>query len=154
MMANVPYLYLIVLSIMASNHLRVGCWNCRGLRSSIPYIRELLDNQDVLAVSEHWLSSNRLRELDNIVDTHQVHARSSRLHTDNNSGAGRRQGGIAIFCGTILMVSPRFLTLSTIGFAPSDFKMPMDKSIFSIVSISRPKGPVKTLENALKICPN
>ena len=54
------------------DRLRVACWNTRGYLSSIPYIRKLLDDVDVLAISEHWLHRNRLNVLNEISDTHFV----------------------------------------------------------------------------------
>ena len=80
--------------------LKVGCWNCRGNRSSVPYLRDLLAGHDVLAISEHWLHSNRLKTLSEITSTHSVHARSSRHSADEYYGSRRGQGGVAIFWRT------------------------------------------------------
>ena len=77
--------------------LKIGCWNCRGLRSSVPYIRELLEGHDVLAISEHWLHNNKLNVLSDLSTTHSVHARASRQSADEYYGARRGQGGVAIF---------------------------------------------------------
>ena len=77
--------------------LRIACWNARGYLSAIPYIRELLKEVDVLAVSEHWLHANRLRILDGISSTHNCHAHASRPAAAENYGCKRGQGGVALF---------------------------------------------------------
>ena len=61
------------------------------------YIRKLLGDVDVLALSEHLLHSNKLSILNGISDTHHVFGRSSNLSTAEHYGAGRGQGGVAIF---------------------------------------------------------
>ena len=101
-MKESPYIYIfcfcILLSVMGDvRSLRIGCWNCRGYRSSIPYIRQLLESHDVLAVCEHWLHNNRLNVLKDLTHTHSVYARASRHSGDEAYGAKRGQGGVAIF---------------------------------------------------------
>ena len=76
---------------------RVKTWNVRGYLSSIPYIRHLLNDCDILCVSEHWLHYNRHYILNDISATHYVHVRSSRASCASNFGVGRGQGGVAIF---------------------------------------------------------
>ena len=75
----------------------IGCWNARGYLSATPFIREKLKDLDILAISEHWLHSNRLGTLSGISDTHEVHAHSSRSSDAENFGTKRGQGGVAIF---------------------------------------------------------
>ena len=77
--------------------LKVACSNTRGYLSSIPYLKELLIDVDVLAISEHWLHSNKLNILNGISDTHHVFGRSSKLSSAEHYGSGRGQGGVAIF---------------------------------------------------------
>ena len=36
-------------------NLSIKTWNCRGLSNSIPYIRQLLFDCDILVLQEHWL---------------------------------------------------------------------------------------------------
>ena len=80
-----------------ANQLRISCWNARGYLSSIPYLRKLLIRSDVLAISEHWLPSNRLNFLSKITESHYVFARSSNACTGESLDHGRGQGGVAIF---------------------------------------------------------
>ncbi|CAG2229892.1 unnamed protein product [Mytilus edulis] len=53
---------------MDTTSLNFMCWNCRGIFSSIPYLSEVLRNNDVdiCALSEHWLRSYQLHILDSI----------------------------------------------------------------------------------------
>ena len=81
----------------SNSNIRVTCWNARGYLASIPYIRHLLGECEVLAISEHWVFENRLGCLSDISDTHTCFARSSKLSSAEDYGNGRGQGGIAIF---------------------------------------------------------
>ena len=97
--------------------LKLACWNARGYLSSILYLKKLLSEVDVLAMSEHWLHSNRLGVLDEIVDTHAVFARSSRSSAAEFYGSRRGQGGGGLpFSGIRKSrVSQKLVTSSTIG---------------------------------------
>ena len=77
--------------------IKTACWNARGYLSSIPYIKKLLSDVDVLAISEHWLHSNRLNILNDISDSHDVFSRSSNASASEFYGSRRGQGGVAIF---------------------------------------------------------
>ena len=48
------------------NSIRIACWNARGFKSAIPYLRFLCKKVDVLAISEHWLHENRLGLMEEI----------------------------------------------------------------------------------------
>ena len=76
--------------------MRIGCWNCRGFLSAVPYARELSHNLDVVALSEHWLHNNRLHMLDDINDQFHTLGRSSLLSSEENYGTKRGQGGVAL----------------------------------------------------------
>ena len=75
----------------------ICCWNCRGYQSSIPYIRELNKDHEVIGICEHWLHNNKLNLLKDLSTSHAVHARSSRHSNDEAYGSKRGQGGGAIF---------------------------------------------------------
>ena len=77
--------------------IRVSCWNARGYLASIPYIRELLSECDILALSEHWVYENQLYKLNDISDSHHCFARSSKMASAEDYGKGRGQGGVALF---------------------------------------------------------
>ena len=75
----------------------ITCWNARGYLLSIPYMRQLLTECDILAISEHWVYENRLACLSDITNTHTCFGGSSRLASAEDYGNGRGQGGIALF---------------------------------------------------------
>ena len=85
------------ISMGSRDRLKIACWNVRGYLSSIPYIRKLLTDVDVLAISEHWLHRNKLNILHEISDTHYVFGRASNLSPADSYGLGRGQGGVALF---------------------------------------------------------
>ena len=80
-----------------STTLKLCCWNARGYLTAIPYIRQILSDCDVLAISEHWLHENRLGILDEISLSHNVYARASSASCAEKYGSHRGQGGVAIF---------------------------------------------------------
>ena len=86
----------------SSSNIRVTCWNSRGYLASIPYMRHLLSECEILAISEHWVHENRLRCLSGVSNTHSCFARASRLSSAEDYGNGRGQGGIAIFWDSTL----------------------------------------------------
>ena len=77
--------------------IRIACWNCRGLSSSIPFLRSLLDANDIVLISEHWLHFNRLQQLDEIDVKFNQCGRASRSSSEESFGLRRGQGGVAIF---------------------------------------------------------
>ena len=81
----------------ASNPLRITCWNTRGFRAAVPYLRELLASNDIVGICEHWLHDNKLGGLGEVSDTHLVHSRASDAASAADYGRGRGQGGTAIF---------------------------------------------------------
>ena len=99
----IVYIYIVCAVMLYANPIeqisgfRVKTWNVRGYLSSIPYLRHLLTDCDILCISEHWLHDNRHYILNDISATHYVHARSSHASCASNFGAGRGQGGVAIF---------------------------------------------------------
>ena len=53
---------------MASNEVRVVTYNCHGLNQGAPYLKDLLQSNDIVCIQEHWLCSNdfsKLIELNN-----------------------------------------------------------------------------------------
>ena len=77
--------------------LKVATWNSRGFRAAVPYLRDLLDKHDIVAVCETWLHENRVSVLDDVCTTHHVHARSSNRSSAADYGVGRGQGGVALY---------------------------------------------------------
>ena len=79
------------------NNLNIACWNCRGLSASIPFLRTLLKENDVVCVSEHWLHNNCLSQLDEVSLDFQNFGKSSRVSSEESFGLRSGQGGVAIF---------------------------------------------------------
>ena len=78
-----PYAVLVVLTTLllitemgevdgansiSKSELKITCWNSRGLVAAIPYLNKLLETNDIVALSEHWLQENRLNVLLEISD--------------------------------------------------------------------------------------
>ena len=79
-----------------TGELSIASWNSRGLVASIPYLKRLMQSNDVICLSEHWLHSNRLNRLGDISDDFNIIARAS-AHSDACTyGSSRGQGGVAI----------------------------------------------------------
>ena len=77
--------------------IRIAAWNCRGYKSSVPFLRQLLKANDIVAISEHWLHQNRLSLLNEVSSDFNHCARSSKFSSDDNYGIKRGQGGVALF---------------------------------------------------------
>ena len=46
------------------NHvLKTVAFNCHGLKSSLPYVKELLNDHDIVFISEHWLLPGEIKML-------------------------------------------------------------------------------------------
>ena len=87
--------------------LRITAWNSRGMLASIPYIRDIMRNSDIICLSEHWLHRNRLYMLDEISNDFLSHAYASNTSSEDCYGVRRGTGGVAIMWRkTIPGVSP------------------------------------------------
>ena len=78
-------------------HLRIANWNSRGLSAAIPYLREILANNDIVAISEHWLHRNQLYKLNEVDSDFFCIGKSSRLASEEYFGVRRGSGGVAIY---------------------------------------------------------
>ena len=89
------------------NTLRLATWNSRGMSAAVPYLRNILESNDIITISEHWLHANRINRLLDISDEFNVFARASRHAPAELFGITRGQGGIAILWRkTISGISP------------------------------------------------
>ena len=68
----------------------------RGFNSAVPYVRVLLNTNDVVILTEHWLHADRLNRLEEILDSISYCAKSSKFAAAENYGSHRGQGGVAI----------------------------------------------------------
>ena len=88
---------VLIYSIPKGIHTITICnWNCRGYRSSVPYIRELCDRSDIVLICEHWLHANKLSSFDDVSDNICYLARASNESNADAFGQRRGQGGVSI----------------------------------------------------------
>ena len=67
----------------------------RGFSSSVPYLRSLCKEADIIAVSEHWLHENMLKQFE-VSEKLSYCARSSKFAQAEHYGTKRGQGGVAL----------------------------------------------------------
>ena len=96
---------------IGKNTLKISCWNSRGLGAAIPCIRALMVENDVVAISEHWLHNNRLNRLDEISDKFHYIGRASTASSEETYGLFRGQGGVALFWKKDLVGASRIDTI-------------------------------------------
>ena len=132
-------------------NVRVGCLNCRGIKTNTHYINILLKNLDFLALSEHWLHAYELHSLSNLHKDFVALAFSSPTKEDLlfcQTRYLRGHGGVALLwrkalnsfvtklithriCGARLRTSPRSTCIFSV-YLPSrsgctdDFKESLD----------------------------
>ena len=78
-------------------NLKITSWNARGFAGAVPYLRKLVKDNDIVAVSEHWLHGNKLNRLAEVSDKVNFCARASQFSKPENYGIKRGQGGVALF---------------------------------------------------------
>ena len=78
------------------SELSVVCWNMRGFKSSVPYVRKLIKENDIVMLSEHWLHANRLHLFEENFNGIDYFARSSKFAGADTYGQSRGQGGVAV----------------------------------------------------------
>lgn len=94
-------------------------YNLHGLNQGLPYLTELLLNNDIICIQEHWLSSEDISKLRTLNDKFIVFG-SSAMDKALGQGIlrGRQFGGVAIFladwlAGQVQLISceERFIVL-------------------------------------------
>ena len=75
----------------------IASWNSRGMLTSIPYLNILMKENDIIAISEHWLHANCLHKLLDISDEFHCISRASKHSSAEQYGVRRGQGGVALF---------------------------------------------------------
>ncbi len=84
----------------------ISSWNCRGLRSAIPYVHHLIaDGADIIAVSEHWLWPYQLESLKNIHPEYKGYGVSDR-RLNAESTFTRGCGGTGFIWNKSIQVFP------------------------------------------------
>ena len=89
--------------------LKLCTWNTRGFSASIPYLRKLCKENDLVCITEHWLHQNRLNKLDEVAQGINHFGRSSKYALGDNFGYHKGQGGVAILWNSNLTsITPLF----------------------------------------------
>ena len=86
-------------------NLSINCFNSHGFVSSKPYVYQLLQECDILGLSEHWLSGPELKKLDISSATHEPYGKCNKNLKDAPPSRGRGYGGVALFWRKNLVVS-------------------------------------------------
>ena len=81
------------------NQLSISTWNMRGFKSSVPYVRKLIEENDIVLLNEHWLHHNRLHLFNEYFSDVEVFARASKFSGADAYGGCRGQGGVAVIWG-------------------------------------------------------
>ena len=76
--------------------LRITAWNMRGLATSKPYLRHLLDDSDIGCVSEHGLYEPELYKLGEVHEEVYAFGKSSESLNIHNMGKVPGHSGIGI----------------------------------------------------------
>lgn len=74
------------------NNVNISSFNTHGFKSNALFVNNLIKHNDILFLSEHWLSSPEILLLNDVTDQHQIvfHAASKNLQ-------GRPFGGNCFF---------------------------------------------------------
>ena len=106
-------------SMASEQHvMKITCWNCRGLSSSIPYVNHLMDSgSDIVVLSEHWLWPYELHKLNEIHPGYQGLGRADARLTDSSDIPHRGCGGVGIVWKKSLDVTPMTDIESSVAFA-------------------------------------
>ena len=111
---TVPSLFSTTKTPSTSQHaageqrfVKITCWNCRGLSTTIPYLNRILDSgSDIVVLSEHWLWPYELNKLNEIhPGYHGLENADSRL-SETSDNLRRGCGGVGMVWKKSLDVTP------------------------------------------------
>ena len=91
-----PSMYNDICDSAGKKEISIVSWNSRGLVTSLPYLHDLMKNNDIISLSEHWLHSNKLNTLADISNDFNMIARASKYSDASTLGYKRGQGGVAL----------------------------------------------------------
>lgn len=67
--------------------IQLSCWNCRGLSTSLPYLKSLLEEgSKIVVLSEHWLWPYELHKLSEIDEEYEAVGKSDSRLTEEREG--------------------------------------------------------------------
>ena len=113
--------------------LRITAWNLRSMSCAKPYIKELLQCSDILAISEHRLYPSELYKLNDIDQKFDVLSKSSSDLNENNQSMSYGHGGVALFWRKSL--SLRVTEVSVISDRICAIEIVGDKQSFNVTAI-------------------
>ena len=90
-MSNLP-VYVVIMTCL----LCIVSWNMRSLNTARPYIKQLMQNSDIVVLSEHRLYRNELHKLEGIDEDFQIRAKCSKDLCVENQASINGHCGIAI----------------------------------------------------------
>ena len=72
---------------ISQSGIQLSCWNCRGLSTSLPYLKSLLEEgSKIVVLSEHWLCPYELHKLSEIDEEYEAIGKSDSRLTEEREG--------------------------------------------------------------------
>ena len=90
---------------------KITSFNCHGLKSSIPYAKELFSNTDIMFLCEHWLHSGELKHV--VSEFPDVWSNLKSSIDPSKSLLGRPFGGCGFICKNTPGVTYRSITCTS-----------------------------------------
>ena len=91
------------------NSLNIGTFNCYGLKSSLPYVIELLKFHDIIFINEHWLQKKDLDKIASIYDQNNYCTYLKSSIDPMSTLLGRPYGGVGFLCKRMKGVTYRVI---------------------------------------------
>ena len=97
--------------------LKISTFNCKNVKTSVPEVRQLCDNRDIVFLQETWLIDSEFHIISSIDKTFYVRAMSA-MNTSSQAVRGRPYGGTGILwrkelgdCNILDSDEPRIMCL-------------------------------------------
>lgn len=90
-------LYTEIMETGNSEILKCCAWNMRSMSSGLPYLKQLMANNDIIIASEHGLYNCQLWKLNEISNEFSVNAKSCKTLRDEDCSLKVRHSGVALF---------------------------------------------------------
>ena len=80
--------------------LNIGCWNVQYFKTAQLYFRSIIDDFDILAISEHSIFAEQLKMPKNVtngsIEIHGVSAHDNSLRSNSSRGCGFSRCGFSL----------------------------------------------------------
>ena len=121
-----------LLSCHSSAPLSITTWNCRGLGSSEPHLRQLSYSSDIILLQEHWLWPLEVHKLSSIIPEFSASGRAeNRLSEQYNHTKGC--GGVAILWKKSSNINPLHTVSTSDRICPVEFQLHNSEGINKLV---------------------